>query len=64
MSSDKQDIPILTESDVRKVVIQTLRELVSGTVENNPEQDDGDGWNKLVFDGVAFVERVLKSANE
>lgn len=55
----------LTESDVRKVVIETLRELVSGTVENNPEQDaDGDEWNNYVFDGVAFVDRVLKSANE
>ncbi len=45
---------------VRQVVIETLRELLDGTLRSEPEYDvDGDEHNLYVFDAEMFVDRVF-----
>ena len=46
----------LTESGIRKTVIDTLRELLSGTI--------GGELSDFTFNGVEFVDRVSKAACE
>lgn len=51
----------VTRDEIKAIVIETLKELVSGVIKNEPEQDaDGDEWNNYVFDGEEFVDRILK----
>lgn len=50
----------MTREEVRSIVIELLKELTTGTVKYEPEQDaDGDEWNNYVFDGEEFVDRIF-----
>ena len=53
-----------TREEIRAIVIELLQELVTGTLKNEPTQtSDGDEYNNYVFDGEAFVDRILYHAS-
>lgn len=50
----------MTRDEVRAIVFEVLQELLEGTVKWGTERTpDGEEWNRQVFDGELFVERVF-----
>jgi hypothetical protein len=57
----RRALSAIPREQIRSVVIELLKELVSGVIVNEPEKDaDGDEWNNYVFDGEEFVDRILR----
>lgn len=55
----------MKEKQVRRIVLETLLDAMSGTVKNEPQKTgDGDEYNHYVFDGEEFRDNVQRLLTE